>query len=509
VLPAKTNSFISASKGPAANKQTSSHTLFIFSPLKNLHLMKNRIFYLDQYDKIFYAIPSFLNEVSMSVPAVENPYLKGNLHVKPISARLSRGVLVIATCLERSATPGSWKGIAVHVLSKTAFFIGGPLCIAVALTESLALFVIGTIGVLLNKWLCRNQCQCLQKHAVKCLSYALHSFGVAAGLFLLIRKNPNFRYYSPVAIADHALHLVSAAVIQNSVGGVIDRLAGRSSIETNQRILNLGLDGHPHMLNDLLAQFNRDFSIRPEQFRNIPSLEAYLTRHPEDRVFLSQFSFGRLQDPIYRQRTRECAERFLAEVGLAGPGGGLRVELNQVTPAEAAYQERLANRFQTAFLTIHDTPALASALDGDGYTGAERLVMLDASTFPPLTTYAQYLELRDPIDCPERFTGNLAPFSTRRAQLLAAQESLNRLSEEEKAALVQKILRGSDIAATPAVQAVFLSISRLAAPLTQGPLVTRVALNLNNIIRNESPVDATNLFQRGCQTALEEINRRH
>lgn len=266
------------------------------------------------------------------------------------------------------------------------------------------------------------------------------------------------------------------------------------------------------MLNDVMTQIQNDFDLNLRAImRNIPTLEEYLNRHPEDRPFVENFNLQTLiQDPAYRQRVGEFGQRYLLEMHLIGQGAqgadALRIELNQNTPEEIAYQERLKGLLKGAFLEIHDTAELSDCLDR-GNPGAELLGVLDPTIFPPLTAYTQYKELLEPIQCPAQFAGNLVQFAPRRAELIAAQNSLRELNDGERQSLVQKLLRGGNFQVTERVKQRFIAINKLAAPLLRGPLVTKVAIDLNNLGHGEL-IDAKNIFNTACQEALAEIGNR-
>lgn len=443
---------------------------------------------------------------------VANPYLnRGNLHFKPICARLGRGVLWSSTSLQRNAHTNNWRGRVIHFASKAALFIGASTCIPIALIEAISLFIISGIGLLINNFLFSNRNEFFQKYSLMSLSYSVHSLAVAVALFVLGLKNPNLRFFTPNVLGDHALHLGSAAFSQGLIGGIIDQRVNRNAQETIQRTQNLIRDGHPDMLNDVINQLQIDFNLNlRERMGAVPHLEDFLNRHPQDRQFVQNFDLRNIiESPAYRQRAAEFVQRFLADMQLVRPGAvganALRIELNQNTPEEIAYQNRLSHLLKSALLEIYRTPALSHCLDRDGDLGTDLLEMRDAGTFTPLTVYTQYKELSEPIQCPERFSGNLLPFNPRRAELTAAQNALNGLNDDEKRGLVQKILRGADVVAEPRVQAVFLAINKLAAPLMQGPLITKVAIDLRNIERGEQPMDAANLFQKAYREAIAEI----
>jgi hypothetical protein len=441
-----------------------------------------------------------------------SPYLNAdNLHFKPLAARLARATLWGSTSLEQKASTANWQGHAVHILSKAALFIGIAICVPVALIEAVSLFLIAGLGLLANNFLQNNRSEFLQKHALKCLSYSIHSLISGIALFLYGLKNPNLRYHTAYALADHILHLGSAGFTQAFIGGILDQRAGRSPQETLARTVNLLSDSHPDVLNDIVAQIQNDFDVNlRERVRAIPQLADYLNRHPQDRDFVDNFNLMSVfNDQQYRERAGQFVHGFLNEAQLVQPGEAhpLRFELNQNTPAETAYQERLARLLKDSFLEIYRTPELARCLDRNGETGTQLLEVFDATTFPPLTAYTQYQELLGDIQCPAQFTGNLVRYNARNQELLAAQRLVRVLNDEQRQNLVQKLLRGADFEAAAPVQVVFLAINRLAQPLVQGPLVTKVAIDLGNI-QNGNVIDERNLFQRACREALQEVERR-
>jgi hypothetical protein len=471
--------------------------------------------------------------------AAVDPYLRNNLHCKPLCARLGRAVLWGATSLNRQAAQPNWRGL--HALSRITLIAGAVVSTPIALIETVALFIIGIAGLYMNDLIYDYRSQFLQKHTLKCLSYAFHS--LLTGIFLCSTAYRNHNllshmYYVPI---DHLLHLGTAAVAQLIWGGKIDQKAGRPPETAHLRTLLLFTDNLPLMLNDIADQFNRESGLDfRERLRTLPFVIAHLARHPEDRPFIDSFSVGRLQEDDYRHQAREVVQRYLADYLAAHHedrdviahfsvdrlrerdyrnqlsqclqrllehmGFAQGIELNSLTPEERAYQERLSRFVKAAFLKIHDTPRLSSYLDRDGSRGTELLESL--SVYGLLIDYAQYLELLEEIHCPKRFTGPLATYNKRRNDLIAAQESLRRLTEAERGQLVEKLLRGSDYEAPPHVQDVYLCITRLSSALMQGPLVTRTAINAGALERGGQIVEATNIFQEACREAQAEIDGR-
>jgi len=444
--------------------------------------------------------------------AVSTPYLNSNnLHFKPFCARIGRAVLWSATTLERQRS-NHWHGHVVHFASKTVLLLGAAATVPLALIEAVGIFAIGLAGVAFNSLICLNTSEFLQKHSVQCISYALHSLLVSIALFATVLKNPNLTYYTLNAVADHTLHIGSAAATQLTLGLILDRVAGRSPHSAVVRTVNLFVDSHPDLLIDLANQIQTDFELNLRgRMREIPHWEAFLNGHPDDRAFIETFDFTRLlREEPYRIRTADLARRFLHQarlVGAAAPGDDpLRFDLNQNTPQESAYQNRLAGMLKASFLEIHRTPALARCLDKEGDSGADLLEMLDAATYVPLTAYTQLKELEQPIECPAAFSANLTRYNERRAQLIEARNELLTLTPEEKQRLVEKVLKGSDANVEEKLQGLYRKIGVLAAPLYQGPLMTKTAINLRHA-DDGNIIDVWNLFQKACQEAIAELPR--
>jgi len=455
------------------------------------------------------ASSSFRKEDPMNV--VSPDFLTGNLHFKPFCVRISRGVVGIATTMQKNASTTEWHGHIVTFLSKASIVACVAVCIPLALAEAVAAFVLAGIGIALNRIFLDSKSEFFQKHSVKALSYAVHSAVATIVLFVLGIKNPNLKFQTTNAVLDHVLHIGSAGFIQCTFGAVLDRSAGRSAQLAITRSINLFSDSHPDLLNDIGMQLQEDFDINIRaRMRQIPGLEPYLNRHPEDRDFARDFNFQTLlQDSAYRLRAGAMLQRYLAEMDIIQPqvdgADALNIDLNQNNIAESAYQRSLADLLKASFLEIYRTPDLYHCMDKDGQMGNDLLEMMDAATYVPLTTYTQYKELLRPIQCPSPFvTRNLRLYDQRRAQLIAAKAQVEQLNEGQKRELVQKIFRGSDVVAAGPVQAAYLSISRLAPPLYQGPLMTKTAIDLH-AVENGDVVQVRSLFQKACQDAIAEI----
>ncbi len=426
-----------------------------------------------------------------------------NLHFKPICARLGRGFAWTTTTLQKSES--------LRVFSKPVFIFGAVVCLPIALIESVCLFVIAGLAVAINRFLCQNHSEFLQKHALKALSYAVHSSVMTVAFFILGLKNPNLTYHISSAIVDNALYLGSASFAQCLFGPAMDFAAGNDIRSFITRTTNLLRDSHPYLLNDLLAQIQRDFELNfRERLGEIPRLDEFLSRHPQYRPLVTNFNFQTLiNDRAYRNQTAHLFRALLADMGLVLPApegaSALYFELIPSTEQERRYQNRLVHLLQHAFLKIHQKPALSGCLDQEGHTGQYLLEILAASTCIQLTTYAQYEEiLQTLLYCPESFSPNLACYNPRREQLVAAKAKVMALSDAQKQNLEQKILRGSSYQTEGAVQEAFLAISALASDLYQGPLMTRTALNLERI-QGGDIVEVRNLYQTACQGAISQL----
>jgi hypothetical protein len=74
--------------------------------------------------------------------------------------------------------------------------------------------------------------------------------------------------------------------------------------------------------------------------------------------------------------------------------------------------------------------------------------------------------------------------------------------------LVEKILRGSNLEIKDkAVKEAYQLIGLLATSLYQGALMTKTAIDLSQIDRNNNIIATRNLFQGACQEAIAEINQ--
>lgn len=438
--------------------------------------------------------------------------LNNNLHLKPICAWTGRAVAWASTTWQKNASETEWHGHLVRFLSKATLIAGSILSIPIALIEAAVGFAFGGIALAFNKAAYADRSEFLQKHSLKFLSYAVHSLALSVTYLVLAIKNPILLHYTANAVIDHAIHIGSAGFIQCTVGASIDKSAERSPQLAITRTLNLLSDSHPNLLNDIGTQIERDFDINiRRRIEQVPSLEEYLNRHPDQRRIIENFNIHLLlNNQNYRQQVVLFGRQYLEESGIIGNQpdqfNPLRFELNRNTGEESAYQEHLARLLKNSFLQIYRTPELYHCLDKDGTEGNDLLEMMDASTYVPLTTFTQYQELLQPLICPRQFSGNLVRYNQRRNDLTAAREQILALNEVQRGELVQKILRGADVAANGAVQAAYLSIHQLAPALYKGPLMTKTAINLQAVEGGGEMMDVRNLFQKACQDAIAEIN---
>lgn len=437
---------------------------------------------------------------------------QNNLHFKPISARMVRGVLGLSTTVINHASETRWHGKVVWFVGKGTLLAGSALTVPVALIEVLSLTLIGTTALAFNKLLCQNQSLFLQKHSLKALSYALHSATMVVALLVLMTKLPHIRLHTVQALIDYTLYLGTAGLVQCLAGTYLDRLAGRDPDLAITRPLHLLLENYQMAGNDIVHQIQYDFDItlRDELGQNSP-LQAHFTRHPEDRELLASFDFRRIfTDQTYRRDVLVRVRSFLLESGWvnrAAEGENL-FDLNQNSKMESDYQTHLAKTLKEAFIEIHSNDTLSSYLDQQGgSTGKERLEAVDGGIFMPLATYTQYKEALGPVHCPASFTSsNLHRYNERRKELLSLNTDLAAFTSQQKTDLVRKILQGSDFTVTDQkIQDVYNKIGQLAEALSQGPLMTRVSLDLNALDNGGQIMQSRNLFQNACQEAVAAV----
>lgn len=444
---------------------------------------------------------------------MSSQYLSNNnLHYKPICAHLGRVALWSSTSIANRASTTQWHGRVVALLSRAALILGACLAMPIAVIETVAFGILAGLGHLIHRLIFQNRSEFLQKWTLRSASHTLHSAIVSIGLLGLAARSPVSKSHTLNAAIDNGIHLGSAAFIQSTWGALLDRNAGRNRDLFAQRTLNLLADSHPGLLNDFVVQIQRDFDVNMrDRVGQLPNMATYLRGHPEDRDFIHAFNFYNFaNDREYRQRSLAVLGRYLEIAQVIRPraeeAAGLRFELNQNTQAEKDYQDYLAHTLRDAFIEIHQNDELNGFLDKGDDKGKDLLEMIDASTYVPLTAYTQYKELLAPIACPEQFTGNLARYASRHADLLAAKEKVDALTDEESERLVEKILRGSDFQAEGSVQEAYMAISALATPLYQGPLMTKTSIDFGS----QDPanmISTTNLFQKSIQEALAIVNQ--
>jgi hypothetical protein len=426
-------------------------------------------------------------------------YLKSdNLHYKPLSARLGRAVLWTSTSLQKKKPTSSCLQFTVTLVAKGIILGGALALIPLAAVEAASSLAIGTLGMVLNRSLWKNRSEFLQKFSLKFIAYGINSLVVVVALFALGLSNPNLRFHTVNAAADHAIHIGSAAFAIS----FLDRSP------SSERLVNLLHDSHPTLLEDLLDQLQSDFGLdlRGRVTEN-PTLTDYLRRHPEDRNFIQSFDFRRLSREVnYRRETLELLRRFLVDIRLIRAGQPLAnmnaLELNQNNSDEGNYQDRLGALLKHSFLEIYRSAELSQ------YLSKDQLANMQGEIFVPLSSYTQYKELLGEIGCPPRFSRHLERYNSRQRDLIAAKRQLDTLTTDQKSALVRKILCGSSFAVTGKVQEVYLKVSELANPLYRGPLMKKHTLNLGTLGQGNfgQVFETQDLVQKACQEALAEIN---
>ncbi len=411
----------------------------------------------------------------------------GHLHWRPLCRHVNvLGVIRPAIALQKIASETAWHGRVVRFISRALLVAGAFLTVPIALIEGVAFLIIGLLGLAINRFLCQNRSEWLQKYSLKTVSYSLHSFFVGSVSFLMALKPPDLKIYTAAAAADHLLHLGSAISIQLSAGAALDRAAGRPDTRSTQRVIGLFVDSH--FAGDIIEQFQRDFApdLRGSLIQN-PNIPQYLAQRPEERAALENFNLARLlQDADYRRETLRFVQRFINSTGII-------TVIDENNAESRTYQNRVSEFVQTSFLEIHRDANLFHWLDREEETGQSLLESLDASIYTPLATYAQYKEVLEPIQCPGNFGGN------RQAQLLHARRLVEHLSPLEKRQLVEKIL-GAEIVVGENVRDAYREIGTLAVPMYQGSL-----LKQRGPIDLADPFAQRNLFQDACQRALEEL----
>lgn len=439
--------------------------------------------------------------------AVSNHHLnRAELHLKPLCAHLGRGATYLVTHLQKRAHVETAAGRCAQGLAKFTLGIGSLAIIPIALIESVAFLIFAGFAISINRMICDSRSLFWQNVSVQLLSHAFHSAFITVLFFTMLMKNPNLSFFTANAAVDQALYLGTAVGVHLVFGTLFDVEAGRDRNLSIQRVGQMVLQHVPHVAYDLLSQVQRDFDIDlSHRIAQAPQLQAYWNEHPHDLQFLRGLQWQRLtHDEAYQAQAAEILRRILERgevVGAAQNNQPALFELNPATPAVAAYQERLKGYLKAAFLEIYRTPNLVSCLDREGESGKELLKIPDAAVFMPLATYAQYKEICEEIQCPERFNAELRRYDSRREQLLATRQKVLLLGDQGQSLLQQKILRGADLQVPDNVQEVYREIAALADPLVAGPLVTKVALNIRAHDLSQL-VEFANIFKSACDEAI-------
>ncbi|PIS02982.1 MAG: hypothetical protein COT85_02840 [Chlamydiae bacterium CG10_big_fil_rev_8_21_14_0_10_42_34] len=442
--------------------------------------------------------------------AIQNDYLvTGNLHAKPLCAHLSRAFLWASISMNQGADKNTWQGRVVLVISKTTLIAGACITIPIALIETVSLFILSSGGIALNTFILSNPSDFVEKYSLKLLSYSLNSSLVFITLIANTIFNRELRYHTPVVLCDQLFHLSSAIITHATIG----RSVQQNPEVSNLRIVNLIINRNSYALEDLLSSLQQDFNIHlRDAFSSLLQEDGEFAMSEDDRNFIHDLEFLRLyNDPEYLRESSQQVLRILNELGIIEPNemNESLYDLNEQSPEVASYQNRLASLLKDSFIEICNDPTSETA-DENGQTRKELFLVLDGSIYFPLTYYAQYKELLEPIDCPTNFRGNLREYNERRQTLIAAKRLIDGVIENNlEKDLIQKILRGSDYDAEVLVQEAYLQISSLATPLSQGPLMNKSFLNTDAIEGGAFAdlIVTKNLFQNACLEAVTEVER--
>lgn len=422
-----------------------------------------------------------------------------HLPYKPLSAHLGKGVAELSVSLRNVPTDSLCMGHIWISLSKTTLAAGELLVLPLALIESVAGAAIAAVGFAFNKLFIKSPL--VEREVLQIASYALHSsFVFLTALSALVWDGqPNLRYHTQYALIDHALHLVSASLIQQAAGF-------RNRQEANQKILALFKTHYPHLIQEIGVLIEKD-TKNPVQIDQRVSLDSYLEKHPEHLPLIENLDLWKaLIDREYSLQLKQFAKEFLIEIQLVRRSpekNQLSLELNQLTEEERAYQDRLIKATRLAFFRVNQN---AKKLDLLIKTGKERLASLDRGVFPPLARQTQLAEIEfNETDCPSPFTApSCLSCNPRKEELSRLKQQINSMREPQKKALFTKLFypekknitfrQLSEIEAQD-LDPIRESIQELANDFYRGPLLKRA------VIRLDEPgpfFDVENLFEKTC-----------
>ncbi len=453
-----------------------------------------------------------------AVPPNDEYLSTGVLHFQPISAHLFRSINNVGIMCYSSVCPDAWHGRVVRAIAYGSTIGLRVFTSVIAVAEaagSLAIALLATVAHTISG----ARFEFLQKHTVKVWAYCIQSVALVWMQIHLLRTDPLFKQYTPAFLSHQILYFGAAAAAQLVFGSWFDSLAGKAAADSDlplaiRRLLRLVPEGAEMFIDGLLAAFRDDLGLQLE-FDHL-RIREFLEQRPEHRAALSNMSFNNILDSSYRQRLWAIFRDFVVFIRIGEPDGEdpTVFVLNSHAPKDAEYQQHLKNQVKQAFIDLYTDNTLVSYLTEQKSEAAGRELMdcFDADIYVPLACFAQLKELSIPdVHCPTAFSSErLQGYNGRIQEITEARAQLKSLTAPEYETLTKKILQtrrfifDDDVSeeSRNKVNALFNKLTTLAEHLHQGTLMSESTIDITDM-----SASSRNLFQKGCQEALEEIAR--
>lgn len=453
-----------------------------------------------------------------AVPEWNETARESSLHLMPLSSRLMNAVQNGHAYLQKSAPKEGWQGHFVRHFAKGFAFCGYLLNFPIALTEFVALGIIGFVGGMIATT--GVESAALEKFSIKCLSYSLHSFVVFSIQCIALSKLTQDSIFMPktftqAAILSEGAYLGSCA-FANYVGALWFKGTKDPSLKTWP--LNALREGAPQAIVEVLGAFLRDHAHLSLQMID---LNEFYNQLPENQqTLLRNFNILRITEPGYMQQYYPIIILFLIQANILAGGDGVEaieiegtneIQLNIYSDLEKSYQAYLKDCIKAAYKKMVDKDLVKFLdKDNDSHQALEMLASFDPSAAIPLAHMAELIEISkgDEPFCPEEFKHeSLCAYNnpSRRERIMEAYADWFVMDPSDKELLVERLIKGSDfqldgreVKDQKSFDHLYKEIASLAADLHQGKLMSVLTFDVAS-----QDFSSVNFFGKAWQEALE------
>ncbi len=386
--------------------------------------------------------------------SVENaPYIRGNLHYKPLSVHLTNALQTGVTYLSHEALKRKWTPEQVYWFSLILTIPAHLALISLVAIEVIFGVAAAAAAIVLNRVRYQFKNDSLEKHTLQFLSFSLHAVVNLVGTipYHLTRKNKVS--YLNNSFVSHFLHWFSAATVHYTIGPYFDQMHGRNKQLPMHRILNFYKDTQPYLMRELICSVRKDgFSISEDVAGRLEqsNFDDYFVRHPRTLTFLLELNIGRLfQDPYYASEAREHLLDLVVELQALNQPFFVLYQEEPASPEVQVYQAHLAELTKEAYREIWNTPKLWRCLGERD--GQERLkVGLACGALWNYIIYKEVMTERD--ECPD---------AEREEALQEIETLIKDFTEDQHEKLKILLLKGNSEVQEGKVQGAFIKIGAL------------------------------------------------